>query len=151
LTVWIDADSCPRTVREYILNYTDTHNVPVVFAANRVIPVQKPYHHLTSVVCGKESGAADDYIVEHAVPGDLVITRDIPLADRLIKKDIATINDRGSVFEKETIQKRLKEREFSMQLAQIGLIGYKDNTFGKKELSAFATCFDREFQRLAAQ
>lgn len=148
--ILIDADSCPRMVRDYVLRYSKRLSIPVTFAANRIIPAEKefPFH---MEVCGKESGAADDYIVNTVEKYDMVITRDIPLAARLVEKEITVLNDRGTVYTKENIRERLSERNFSLQLEQIGLGGSKADSYGKKEFSAFANTFDREIHKLIKQ
>ena len=63
--VWVDADSCPRMVREYLVSYTKKLEIPVIFVANRIIPQPVPYEKFKMVVCPSESQAADDYIAEH--------------------------------------------------------------------------------------
>ena len=78
---------------------------------------------------------------------DIVITRDILLAERLLAKEITTINDRGLCFTKENIKEKLSMRNFNLELFECGLIGDKTSTFGKKELNDFANCFDREIQK----
>lgn len=148
MIVWVDADSCPRVVRSYLLKYTDKLVVPLVFVANRLIPVEKHHPLLRMVVCSKDNSAADDYIVANAVLSDIVITRDIPLASRLIKKNINTLNDRGIVFSNENIQERLSDRNINLQFSQIGLINHSNNTYGKREFAAFANCFDKEIHRI---
>ncbi len=124
--------------------------MPVTFAANRAIPGADNNPLFTMAVCEKKEGAADDYIVAHALENDIVITRDIPLADRLVKKNIPVMNDRGILFTKENIGERLSERNFALQLAQIGLGGDKRSTYSKKDFSSFASCFDREMQKRLA-
>jgi len=146
--VWIDADSCPRTVRDYIVRYTGKTGIPVFFVANRDIPVDVPSPFFSMIVCGGSPGAADDYIADHAKKNDIVITRDIPLAARLIELDIKVLNDRGTIFSRENISKRLSERNYNLQLVQMGVVGDKSQTYGKKEFTFFANCFDREFQRM---
>ena len=98
--------------------------------------------------CPQEQDAADDYIVNNVQENDLVITRDIPLAARLVDKSITTINDRGTSFTKDNIKQKLSDRDFDLQLAQIGLGGFKPNTYDKKLLTKFINCFDREITKI---
>ena len=101
------------------------------------------------VLCKQESGAADNAILEKANIGDLVVTRDIPLAARLIEKNIRVINDRGLCFSKENIAELLKERDLSMQMAALGIQtgGKKKKSYGQKELTAFSQCLDKIIQQ----
>ena len=146
--VWVDADSCPRMVREYLVSYTKKLELPVFFVANRIIPQPVPYEKFKMIVCPAESQAADDYITGHVKKSDLVVTRDIPLAARLVESGISVMNDRGTLFTTENIKERLSERNFNLQLAEIGLCGAKQNFYGKKEFSLFANCFDKKIHQL---
>ena len=148
ITVWVDADSCPKMVREYLSSYTEKLSLQLYFVANHQIPQNVVHSNFKMIVCQKESQAADDYIVNNAQKFDMVITRDIPLADRLVNKNITVINDRGTLYTKENIKQRLSERDFNLQLAQIGLCGTKKSYYGKKEFSDFANCFDKEIHAL---
>jgi uncharacterized protein len=145
--IWIDADSCPRMVRDYILGYAEKLSLPVTFVANHIIPAEKNGIH-EMIVCNKTQDAADDYILSHADIFDMIITRDIPLAARCVEKQLCVLNDRGTLYTKENIVQRLSERNFSLQLARIGLGGNKKYSYGKKEFSAFTCCFDKEIHHL---
>ena len=99
------------------------------------------------IVTEATQDAADNYIVSNADSNDLVITRDIPLADRLVDRNIVTINDRGLVFTHENIKEKLSIRNFNFNLYTNGIISEKTGRFGKKELNDFANCLDREIQK----
>jgi uncharacterized protein YaiI (UPF0178 family) len=102
-------------------------------------------------LCPAGDGAADDRIVELAEPGDLVITRDIPLASRLVETGapILVIDDRGQVYTRENIRERLSLRDFMVGLAESGLGRARIASYGKKELKAFADGLDRVLVNLA--
>ena len=117
-SVWIDADSCPRQVREFVFRRTKKHSVPLFFVANRDIPLPAGAQ---MIVCEPAAQAADDDIFAHCNADDIIITRDIPFAARLQEKPVRVINDRGTVFTKENIGERLSERNFMLNLAEIGL------------------------------
>lgn len=90
------------------------------------------------IVCEKGENAADNYIVENAENTALVITRDLPLAQRLLEKNISVMNDRGVIFTKENIIPMLKDRELAMQLAAIGVnTGAKWKTYNSRDVEAF--------------
>ena len=145
--IWVDADSCPRMVRSYILRYALKLTLPVTFVANHQIPVTENSTY-EMIICEKTPDAADNYIVLHAETHDMVITRDIPLAARCVEKNICILNDRGTIYTKENIHQRLSERNFSLQLAQIGLGSNGAISYGKKEFAAFADCFDKAIHQL---
>jgi len=147
MKIWIDADSCPRQVREITCRASTRLSIPILFVANRKIPFP-PIPNAEMIIADDSPDAADDYIVEHAEYPDLVITRDIPLAKRLVDKQIPVINDRGTVYTERNINDRLSSRNLMLELYQIGITPEKTKQFGKKELQDFANALDRELTRL---
>ncbi len=147
MTIFVDADSCPKPVREAVLRAAKRTGVPAVFAANRVIPGIEG-GNISMEVCPQKEGAADDFIVLHAVTGDLVVTRDIPLASRLVEKSIMVINDRGRIYTLENIREQLSIRDFIVGLAENGLEIERSPSYGKKELKQFSDGFDKILTKL---
>jgi uncharacterized protein YaiI (UPF0178 family) len=117
----------------------------VIFAANRPIPGADG---VTMDICPNSENAADDRIVELAASGDLAITRDIPLAKRLVDKDVSVIDDRGRVFTRDNINEALSLRNFTVGLADNGLGIERIANYGKRELKSFADSLDRVLTRL---
>jgi len=146
-TIWVDADSCPIQVRDVIIRASKRLQLPANFVANRIIPLPASHSLLKMIVSDTTPDAADNVIVEQCKKNDLVITRDIPLANRLVENKILVINDRGIVYDKENIRERLSLRNFNLELFNLGLTGEKNSSFGKKELQQFSNCFDRELQK----
>lgn len=149
-SIWVDADSCPTDVRELLVRFVVRLKIPCNFVANRQIPIpqySKKTNLITMVITDNSEGSADDYIVSHVEPNDLVVTRDIPLAARLIEKQITTINDRGKLFTSESIREDLSIRNFNYHLFTMGIQSDKTNKFNKKNLNDFANCLDRELQK----
>jgi len=140
LKILVDADSCPKEARELVFRRAAKLRLKAVFAANRSIPGLKG---AILEICPQGADAADDRIVELAEPGDLAISRDIPLAKRLIEKNIAVIDDRGRVFTRDNINEFLSLRNFLVGLAENGMGMERKNTYGKKELKTFADSLDR--------
>ena len=145
--IWVDADSCPSPAKNIILKAASKNSLQVTYAANRDIPfsIQSPLFNM--VICPKEEGAADDYIVANVAPDDIVVTRDIPLAKRLVQKNIKVMNDRGTLFDEKNVEEMLKQRELNMMMNAIGVhTGGRWNSYGKKETYDFAVTFDRVLQ-----
>lgn len=150
--IWVDADSCPSNAKNIILKAAVKNELYVTYAANRNIPFSISSPLFNMVICPKEEGAADDYIVTNAGENDIVITRDIPLASRLVKKEIVVINDRGTLFDSKNTQEMLKQRELNMMMNAIGVhTGGRWDSYGKKETYDFAVCFDRILQSKIAK
>ncbi len=95
------------------------------------------------VICDSEKDAADNYIYENADGPDIVITKDIIFADRLVSKGICVINDRGTIFTAGNVKEKLSERNFDFQLAQIGLVQHFNEGYDKKKFAQFANTFDK--------
>ncbi|NLK45371.1 MAG: DUF188 domain-containing protein [Treponema sp.] len=146
--IWIDADSCPVQVRDLTVRFALRLNIPVKFVANHNIPFRKN-NLFEMIICDNEKDAADDYIVDNSKINDIVITRDIPLASRLVDKKICVLNDRGYVFTETNIAEKLASRNLNYMLIENGYFPEikRSGTFGKKELNLFANSLDRELQK----
>ena len=145
--IFVDADSFPRQAREMVLRFSERLKIKVIFAANRNIPGIEST--LCSVaLCDTSEGAADNYIAENAKPGDLALTRDLPLAERLVEAGITVMDDRGRVFTNENIRELRSLRDFAVGLAESGLGITRINSYGKKELNNFANSLDRELIKI---
>ncbi|GHV94932.1 UPF0178 protein [Spirochaetia bacterium] len=147
MKIFVDADSCPRDARELALRSAEKRGIQAVFAANRPIPGISGSNAVMEI-CPAGENAADDRIVELAQSGDLVITRDIPLAKRLVERDIAAIDDRGRTFTRENIGELLSLRNFMVGLAENGLGIERSGSYSKKELKTFADSLDRILTKL---
>ncbi|MDR1430247.1 MAG: DUF188 domain-containing protein [Spirochaetaceae bacterium] len=150
MKILVDADSCPKEVRDLVIRAAERTGISAVFAANRMIPgiEGKP---VRMELCPPGEGKADDRIVSLAEPGDLVLTRDIPLAERVVKASVTALDDRGRVFTPENIGQALSLRNFTLDLVQNGMDFERDNSYGKKELKRFADSFDRVLTRLVKE
>lgn len=147
MTLWIDGDSCPRDLRRMVNRRCEKLKLPLCYVANRSLDLP-PSSFISQILVRKEKDSADDILVQKARQGDLVITRDIPLAARLLEKNIVVINDRGGIFNHQNIKERLEKRHFSLMMKGAGIPQEKSRNYGAVELKAFALCFDREVMNL---
>lgn len=142
MKIFIDADACPQTVKQILFKATARTRRQLILVANQSIYApQDPLIKVVRVTSGAD--VADDYIVDHVSAGDLVITADIPLADRVINKHAVALNPRGEFYTKENIKERLSLRDFLHDVRASGV-----NTGGPKPLSQqdvreFANALDR--------
>ncbi|MCL2764188.1 MAG: DUF188 domain-containing protein [Treponema sp.] len=147
MKILVDADSCPRPARDLILRRAGNLKIRIIFAANRPVPVTtagNPSNHEAQMeLCPATDNSADDRIVELAEEGDLVLTRDVPLAKRLVEKGVFVIDDRGRRFTPDNINELLSLRNFAVGLADSGLGMERIANYGKKELKSFADALDR--------
>ncbi|MDR1839736.1 MAG: DUF188 domain-containing protein [Treponema sp.] len=163
MKILVDADSCPKAARELVLRRAAKLNLRIIFAANRQIPCSLTNNSLASnslasnadeeitgaemEICPEGENSADDRIVELACGGDIVITRDVPLAKRLVEKDISVLDDRGRFFTSNNINELLSIRNFTVGLAENGLGAERTSNYGKKELKSFADSLDRTLSK----
>ncbi len=148
MRIWVDADSCPRQVREIIARAAVRRRIETLFVANRALP-DAGGASISFVRVGKAEGEADAYIVDHALPPDLVVTRDIPLATALVEGGLRVLNDRGELYTAENVRERLSVRDFMYELRSSGLTPERTGRFGGRETKAFADAFDRELAKAA--
>src|SRR6202162_3969633 len=94
LTIYIDADACP--VKDEAYRVARRYGMRVVLVANASLRV--PADSLIELVVRPGFGAADDWIAEHAGPGDIVVTADIPLAARCLAKEARVLGPKGHPF-----------------------------------------------------
>lgn len=145
--IWIDADSCPTLVRFHTQKIAASLNIKVNFVANKKIPGD-PNYPFEMIICPQEKDAADNYILSNANEKDLVITRDILFAARLVEKSISVINDQGTEFTKNNMPEILSDRNFDFALAQAGVVKHFKSEYTKKQFTKFANCFDKVLHNL---
>ncbi|MEC6881288.1 YaiI/YqxD family protein [Photobacterium piscicola] len=120
MKIWVDADACPNVVKEILFRAADRAKINVTLVANQYIRTP-PSPFLRSIQVEQGFDVADNYIVQQAEVGDLVITADIPLADELITKGAHALNPRGELYTKDTIKQRLQMRDFMETMRSSGI------------------------------
>lgn len=115
----------------------------LVANAYQTIP-QSPLIKLTIV--GKKLDEADEYIVEHVLSGELVVTADIPLAAKIVDKGAYALNPRGELYTEENIGEILSMRDFMKELRDGGAITGGPASFGPKDVEHFANSINKLFQ-----
>ncbi|WP_434696461.1 YaiI/YqxD family protein [Pseudomonas sp. Z1-14] len=148
MRVWIDADACPKAAKELVVKFALKRQFEVVLVAGQ--PQIKPGLALVKlIVVPSGPDAADDYLVEHAVPGELVICSDVPLADRLVKKGVAALDPRGKEFDAQNMGDRLAVRNLFTDLREQGHMGGGPAAYSERDKQGFANALDRILTRLS--
>jgi uncharacterized protein len=142
MKIYVDADGFPRAAKEILVRAAMRLGVPVVFVANKPIR-REPTPLISTLLVPEGPDIADDRILELAEPGDLVITADIPLADRVVSKGAFALNPRGKLYTEENIKNRLAVRDLLSELRDGGLMTGGPPSFGKRDCQAFADQLDR--------
>ncbi len=150
MRVWIDADACPRAARDQVIKFALKRKFEVVMVAGQA-QVKPAFACVRLIVVPSGPDAADDYLVEHAAPGELVICSDVPLADRLVKKGVAALDPRGREFDERNMGERLAVRNLFTDLREQGQVGGGQAAYGERDRQAFANALDRLLTRLTRQ
>ncbi len=142
MKIWIDADACPKMVKEHIFKASLKPKIPVCLVANSYISIpQAPNISFIQVEQGAD--VADFYIVEHCEKDDLIITADIPLAALIVEKGAIAINPRGEVYTEENIRERLSMRNFMQELRDSGIDTGGPAPLGPKDKEKFANSLNK--------
>lgn len=147
MKIWVDADACPKVIKEILYRVADRTKIVVTFVANSYLHLP-PSPYLSMLQVGDGFDVADAKIVELCSPGDLVITADIPLADHVVKKGGVALNPRGELYTKDNIGPILARRNF-MDTLRGGLVEEVSGppAFSVKDREMFANQLDRYIQK----
>lgn len=145
LDIYIDADGCP--VKEEVYRVAKRHGLQVTLVANSPMRVPRG-DWVQLVVVGGRFDAADDWIVEHVGQDDIVISGDIPLASRCLKKGARVIGTTGRPFTEENIGEALATRELLSHLRDLGTVTGGPAPFDQRDRSRFLHRLDETIQIL---
>lgn len=143
--IYIDADGCP--VKEEVYKVAERYKLSVVLVANKALTL--PMNPLLKmVVVTGNFDAADDWIVENCQAGDIVITTDILLADRCVKKSARVLGHKGEEFTEDNIGSAVATRELMQNLRHMGEMRGGPAPMDKKARSKFLGTLDQIIQSL---
>lgn len=140
--IWVDADATPAAVKKILFKGALREEIPLTLVAN--VPLRHPESPLLkSQVVGEGFNVADDWIVEHAEAGDLVITADIPLAAQVVAKGATALDPRGTLYTDDNVQAKLATRNLMDDLRGADLLGGGGPPpYSKKDSHKFASAFN---------
>ncbi|WP_339411563.1 YaiI/YqxD family protein [Pseudomonas sp. EA_35y_Pfl2_R5] len=147
MRVWIDADACPKAAKDQVVKFALKRRFEVLLVAGQA-QIKPAYSCVRLIVVPSGPDAADNYLVEHALPGELVICSDVPLADRLVKKGVAALDPRGREFDERNMGDKLAVRNLFTELREQGQVGGGQPPYGERDKQAFANSLDRILTRL---
>ena len=142
MQIWVDADACPGAVKEILYRAAARHGLPLTLVANQWLRVP-PSPYIRSIQVARGFDVADSHIVDQVVPGDLVITADIPLAALVIDKQAIALNPRGELYGAENIRQLLDMRNFMDSLRSTGVATGGPPAFSHADRQCFANQLDR--------
>ena len=144
--IWVDADACPKAIKEILYRAADRVSVQVILVANQPLQVPRS-RHIRAIQVPAGFDVADNHIVQQLEVGDLVITADIPLAAEVISKGGLALNPRGALYTKDDIRERLNMRDFMDTLRSSGVDTGGPASFSQADRQAFANRLDRLLTR----
>lgn len=140
--IWIDADACPKAVKEIVFKAAHRLNLSLMLVANAYQTI--PHSDLVRlIIVDKGTDVADQYIIDNVAVNDLVITADIPLAAKIVEAGAVAINPRGEIYTEENIGEILSMRDFMKELRDGGSITGGPAVFGPKDVQQFANSLNK--------
>ncbi len=175
MKIFVDSDSFLKQMREIVLRAAVKRNLDITFVADRSLKdvllakekhtadlrrlelknnpnidkedLKKIKSKIKFIVVETDSDSADDKIVDLANVGDLAITHDIPLIDRLCEKGVLVLDDRGNIFTDKNIKERLSIRNAMTELRSYGINVEKNKKMGQKAVKLFSDAFSKTIDK----
>lgn len=141
MEIWVDADACPKAIKEILFRAAEKRRITTTLVAN--MPLYTPvseYVRFRRVAKGFD--VADNEIIELARPGDLVVTADVPLAAAIVDKGATGLNPRGELYTSENVQACLTMRNFMAELRDTGVQTGGPAPLSRKDKEQFANQLD---------
>jgi len=137
LKIYVDADAFPNLLKPILFRSIERLNLETFVVANKKVNIGKS-NLITYLVVEAGADEADHKIVEMVEEGDLVITADIPLADRVISKNAHAIDHRGELYSVDNIKQYLAMRDLMEKIRESGELTKGPKPFGVKDAHEFA-------------
>ena len=141
MTLYIDGDAFPNLLKPIVLRSIERLSLLTKVVANKKITIGKS-PHIEYIIVDQGADEADHRIVELCEAGDLVITADIPLADRIISKHAHAIDHRGELYSVDNIKQYLAMRNLMESIRESGEMTKGPKAFTAKDAHAFANQFN---------
>ena len=146
MAIWVDADACPRVIRDILYRAAERCQVALTLVANQTIEIPRSRHvRMLTVSAGFD--VADNEIARRVEAGDLVVTSDIPLAADAIARHAEVVSPRGERFTPDNIRERLTMRDFMDTLRSSGLTSGGPPPLSPTDRQAFANALDSYLAR----
>ncbi|MDY6941994.1 MAG: YaiI/YqxD family protein [Pseudomonadota bacterium] len=142
MDIWVDADACPKVIKEILFRAARRAEVMVTLVANQPLRTM-PSPFIKTVLVPPGFDVADNHIVQQVKRGDLVVTADIPLAAEVINKGAHVISPRGEELTAENIRPRLNMRDFLEEMRSTGQVTGGPPPLSQSDRQAFANALDR--------
>ena len=148
MKIWVDADACPKVIKDILFRVAERTQVELILVANQALKIPpSKFIKTLRVISGFD--VADNEIVKQLDAGDLVITADIPLAAEVLERGGHALNPRGELYTTDNIKARLSMRDFMDTLRASGINTGGPSALGQNDRLAFANSLDKFLVRYA--
>lgn len=147
MTLFIDGDAFPNLLKPIVLRAIEKKKLDTYVISNKKINIGKS-SYIKYIIVDEGADEADNKIVELLKENDLVITADIPLADRTISKNAHAIDHRGELYTKDNIKHYLAMRNLMQEIRDSGEITRGPKPFSQKDSQSFANSLNMFLQKL---
>ena len=141
MQIFVDADACPKAIKDIVIRAALRSRIQVTFVANKALNLPTSTY-IKRIVVDAGFDVADSKIIAEAQEGDLIITADIPLADAVVSKKCIALNPRGWLYTEENIKEQLSLRNFMHSLRSVGTKTGGPKTLHSRDIQAFANQLD---------
>ncbi len=146
MKLYIDGDALPNILKPILSRAIEKLNIDTYVISNKKIKIDgSPF--INYIVVSQGADEADDHIIEMIKSSDLVITADIPLADRTISKNAHAIDHRGEMYTKNNIKQFLAIRDLMQSIRDSGEMTKGPKPFSQKDAQNFANSFNKFLQK----
>ncbi len=143
--IFVDADACP--VKGEVIRVAERHKLKVRFVSNSWIRLETgPL--VERVVVSQGLDEADNWIVDHVSENDIVVTADVPLAARCVKKGARVLGPTGKPFTEATIGMAVAMRDLNSHLRETGEISGNKPSFTARDRSTFVQALEQIIRRI---
>lgn len=147
MKIYVDADAFPNLLKEILFKTVKRREIPLVLVANQHVKIPD-CKLITFVLVTDGADVADDKIVQLSEESDLIITADIPLADKIIEKKGHVLTPRGESLTEVNIKQKLAMRDLMYDLRSTGENIGGPPPFTKKDTHNFANALDKLLTKL---
>jgi uncharacterized protein YaiI (UPF0178 family) len=142
MQIWVDADACPRVIKDVLFKVAVRRKVRTTLVANSGMAVP-PSPYIDFIRVGAGFDEADNEIAKRADEGDLVVTADVPLADKVVEKGATGLNPRGQLYTEDNIKGLLRMRHLMEELRSGGMVGGGPAPLGARDKQEFTNQLDK--------
>ncbi|OBQ51590.1 YaiI/YqxD family protein [Halodesulfovibrio spirochaetisodalis] len=142
MQIWVDADACPKVIKEVLFKVAERRKVKTTLVANSGMAVPAS-QYIDFIKVGAGFGAADKKIAEQVQTGDLVVTADVPLADVIVEKGATGLNPRGQLYTEDNIKGLLRMRHLMEELRSGGMVSGGPAPLGARDKQEFTNQLDK--------